>query len=168
MADVKHCVVCSGFGVSQLIFYSGCSLVTSKFSRRVKDQMTCCPCSAWVSEQEIFPMHSYASTMQHKCKKVRDCSFPQLPRTVWKRYRKEAWSFPHSSSRSPPATGGRVEQAAFPVWMRSQSIRAWVHSWVNELPGVDRGWGFTVGLSWSKIMLLPKGVFLTSFSFALD
>lgn len=81
MADVKHCVVCFGFDVSQLIVYSGCSLVTSKFSRHVKDQMTRCPCSAWVSEQEIFPVHGYASTMQHKRKKIRDCSFPRLPRT---------------------------------------------------------------------------------------
>lgn len=33
-----------------------------------------------ISEQEIFPIHGCASTSQHKCKKVRDCSFPQLSR----------------------------------------------------------------------------------------
>lgn len=81
MADVKHGVVCFGFDVSQLIVYTGCSLVTSKFPGHVKDQMIQWPCSTWVSEQEIFPIHGCASTSQHKCKKVRDCSFPQLPRT---------------------------------------------------------------------------------------
>lgn len=81
MADVKHCVVCFGFDVSQLIAYSECSSVTSTFSRHVRDQMTRCPCSAWVSERDVFPMRGCASTMQHKCKKVGDCSFPRLPRT---------------------------------------------------------------------------------------
>lgn len=125
------------------------------------------PCSTWVSEPETFPVHDCASTSQHKCKKVRDCSFPQLPRTeAGKDARKEAWSFPRSSRPSPQGTGGKVEQAAFPVWTRSQSIKTCIHNWVNELLGVDWGWGFTVGSSWSKIML--KGVFLTSFSFAVD
>lgn len=160
---MKHCVVCFGFDISQLIVYSGCSLVTSKPSRHVKDEMICCSCSAWVSKK-FSPCKAMQVRHNINARKSRIAPSHSFP----EQSRKEAWSFPHSSGLSPHSTEGRVEQAAFPVWTRSQSIRTWKHNWVNELPGVDRGWGFTVGLSWSKIMLLLKGVFLTSFSLALD